>query len=78
MFNIYIYERIGFFIGNKKILALKVFKTMTKQVHTKYTNKAQKKLVCKEEKRKKKNLSLTWQITNLENQSKMCDPLYTP
>ena len=53
LFNIYIYERIGFFIGNKKILALKVFKTMTKQVHTKYTNKAQKKLVCKEEKKTK-------------------------
>ena len=55
---------------------------MTKQVHTKYTNKAQKKLVCKEEKRKKKkekqNLSLTWQTTNLQNQSKMGDPLYTP
>ena len=36
---IYIYERIGFFIGNKKVLALKVFKTR----QNKYTQSIQTK-----------------------------------
>ena len=39
LFNIYIYEIIGFFIGNKKVLALKVFKTR----QNKYTQSIQTK-----------------------------------
>ena len=82
LFNIYIYiymKELVFFIGNKKVLALKVFKTR----QNKYTQSIQTKpkknsFVRKKKEKKKQNISLTWQITNLQNQSKMCDPLYTP